>query len=77
MIILPSQAFIDFWDEDRPAQGLLKVKTLAAKSDNQIFVGTYMVEENCSYMPSSDFYMHVYIIIIIVIIINNNRVNRK
>lgn len=47
MIILPSQAFIDYWDEDRSAQGLLKVKTLASKSDNQSFVGIHMVEENC------------------------------
>lgn len=47
MIILPSQAFIDSRDEDRPTQGLLKVKTLASKSDNQSFVGTHMVEENC------------------------------
>lgn len=47
MIILPSQAFIDSWDEDRSAQGLLKVKTLVSKSDNQSFVRTHMVEENC------------------------------
>lgn len=31
-MILSSQAFIDSGEEDRPAQGLLKVKTLASKS---------------------------------------------